>query len=33
MMDSFGWSAEQYWQATPHEAWTCIDARIEANKR
>jgi hypothetical protein len=31
--DSFGWSADQFWAATPHEFWSMIDARYEANKR
>jgi hypothetical protein len=25
--------ADQFWDATPHEAWACIEAREEANKR
>lgn len=33
MMDAFGWSAEQFWNATPHEAWALIEARQAANKR
>lgn len=33
MMDAFGWSAEQFWKATSHEAWALIEARQEANKR
>lgn len=33
MMDSFGWSADQYWAATPHEVWAVIEARQEANRR
>jgi hypothetical protein len=32
MMSAFGWSADQYWEATPHEVWACIEAREEANK-
>lgn len=32
-LDSFGWSADQFWRATPHEIWAMIDARVEANKR
>jgi len=32
-MDGFGWSAEQFWESTPHELWAMIDARREANKR
>lgn len=32
-LDAFGWSAEQFWQATPHEFWAMIDARQEANRR
>jgi hypothetical protein len=32
MMDSFDWSADQFWKATPHEVWACIEAREEANK-
>lgn len=30
-LDSFGWSAEQFWRATPHEFWAMVDARVEAN--
>jgi hypothetical protein len=26
-MDAFGWSAEQFWRATPHEWWAVIEAR------
>jgi hypothetical protein len=33
MMDAFGWSASQYWAATPHEAWVLIEARQRANQR
>jgi hypothetical protein len=33
MMDAFGWSADQFWDATPHEVWACIEAREEANKQ
>ncbi|CAN5368236.1 hypothetical protein BH10PSE14_BH10PSE14_04330 [soil metagenome] len=33
MMDGFGWSAEQFWSATSHEAWAMIEARREANKK
>jgi hypothetical protein len=32
MMDSFDWSADQFWKATPHEVWACIEAREEASK-
>ena len=32
-MDAFGWSANQFWHATPHEYWAMVDARIEANKQ
>jgi hypothetical protein len=32
-MDAFGWSADQFWDSTPHETWACIDAREEANKQ
>ena len=31
-LDAFGWSADQFWLATPHEFWAMVDARIEANK-
>ena len=31
-LDAFGWSADQFWWATPHEFWSMIDARVEANK-
>jgi hypothetical protein len=31
--DAFGWSADQWWNATPHEWWSMVDARREANKR
>lgn len=33
MMDAFGWSADQFWSATPHELWACVEARQAANKR
>lgn len=33
MMDAFGWSAAQFWAATPHEAWAVIEARQRANER
>jgi hypothetical protein len=32
-LDTFSWSADQFWRATPHEYWAMIDARVEANKR
>lgn len=32
-MDAFGWSADQFWEATPHEYWAMVDARIAANDR
>jgi hypothetical protein len=32
MMDAFGWTPEQFWEATPHEVWACIDAREETTK-
>lgn len=31
-MDAFGWTADQFWDATPHEIWACIGARQDANK-
>jgi len=34
--EAFGWSAEQFWQATPHEFWSMIEAReraIEAQRK
>jgi hypothetical protein len=31
-LDTFRWSAEQFWNATPHEFWAMVDARVEANK-
>lgn len=31
-LNSFGWSADQYWDATPHEYFAMIEARQEANK-
>ena len=31
-MDAFGWTADQYWSATPHEYWAMVDARLEASK-
>lgn len=31
--DTFGWSADEFWQSTPHEFWALVDARIAANKR
>lgn len=33
MMAHFGWSADQYWAATPSEMWACIEAREESNKQ
>ncbi|WP_294292712.1 phage tail assembly chaperone [uncultured Sphingomonas sp.] len=30
--DTFHWSADQFWSATPHEFWAMIDARIDAGK-
>jgi hypothetical protein len=33
MQDAFGWTADQFWQATPHDAWACVDERIRANKQ
>lgn len=33
VMASFGWSADQFWRATPHELWAMIEARAAANKR
>jgi hypothetical protein len=33
MMDAFGWSADEYWHATAHEAWALIEARQRANAR
>lgn len=32
MMEAFGWTADQFWSATPHEAWALIEARQAANK-
>jgi len=32
MMDGFGWTADQFWAATPHETWALIEARKAANK-
>ena len=32
-LDALGWSADQFWLATPHEFWSLIDARIAAAKR
>jgi hypothetical protein len=32
MMDAFGWTAQQFWDATAHEAWACIESREEATK-
>ena len=32
-LDAFGWSAAQFWAATPHEWWAMIEAREAANKR
>ena len=31
-LDTFGWSADQFWGATPHELWAMIEARQAANK-
>lgn len=33
MMEAFGWSADQFWAATPHEMWAVIEARERANDR
>jgi hypothetical protein len=32
-LDAFGWSADAFWAATPHEWWSMIEARETANKR
>jgi hypothetical protein len=32
MMNGFGWTADQFWAATSHEAWALIEARQEANR-
>lgn len=32
-LDSFGWSADQFWRATPHIFWSMVEARERANKR
>lgn len=29
----FGWSADQFWNATPHEFWAMVDVRAESQKR
>lgn len=31
-LDAFGWTADQFWGATPHEFWAMVDARAEANR-
>jgi hypothetical protein len=31
-LSAFGWSAAQFWQATPHELWAMVEARQEANR-
>lgn len=31
--NTFQWSADQFWSATPHEFWALVDARVAANKR
>jgi hypothetical protein len=33
MMQAFGWAADQFWDATPHEIWACIESRQEANRK
>jgi hypothetical protein len=33
MMDAFGWTAEQYWNATSVEIWSCIEARQRATEQ
>ncbi len=33
MMSAFGWSADQFWAATPHEVWACIEAREDVVKK
>jgi hypothetical protein len=32
-LSTFGWSADQFWDATPHEFWAMVDARVEVNKQ
>lgn len=32
-LDTFGWSADQFWCATPHEFWSMVEARQRANKK
>jgi len=32
-LDAFGWSPDIFWSATPHEFWSMVEARQEANKR
>jgi hypothetical protein len=31
-LDAFGWSADQFWDATPHEFFAMVEARTAANK-
>jgi len=31
MLEAFGWSADQFWRATPHEVWAAIEARQRVN--
>ena len=31
--DAFGWSADQFWNATPHEFWSLVEARRRSNAR
>ncbi|ARS29083.1 phage tail assembly chaperone [Sphingomonas sp. KC8] len=29
---AFGWSAAQFWAATPHELYAMLEMRVEMNK-
>jgi len=32
-LNAFGWRAEEFWRATPHELYSLFEARAEENKR
>ena len=31
-MAAFGWSADTFWRATPHEFHACVEAKKEINE-
>jgi hypothetical protein len=32
-MSAFGWRADEFWRATPHEFYSLVEARAEENRR